>query len=301
MNKWIKRSGFTLLGLASLAAATLVIAAQLGERKAQRRIAVNLQSLPLRSDAASIERGRYLFMTRGCTECHGQDGAGRDVINDGKGMRVHAPNITPAPGTVVASYGADDWERTIRHGVAPDGRPLMIMPSEDYNRLTDVDLASMVAYLRHMPATAGGPAVIELPLPLMAMYGAGLLRDSAEKIDHRLPPSTPVPEAPTAGHGAYVVNACIGCHGERLAGGKIPGTPPDWPPAANLTPGEGSAMTRYADAQTFAAMMRSGKRPDGSEISKVMPFAALKAMHDTDLQAIYLHLKGLAPRAAGSH
>jgi mono/diheme cytochrome c family protein len=301
MNKWIKRGSLTLLGLVGVAAATLVIAAQLGERKAQRRVAVKLQSLPLRNDAASIERGRYLFMTRGCTECHGQDGAGRDVINDGKGMVVHAPNITPAAGSVVSSYGADDWERTIRHGVAPDGRPLMIMPSEDYNRLTDADLAAMVAWLRHMPATAGGPAVIQLPLPLMAMYGAGLLRDSAEKIDHRLPPSTPVPEAPTAAHGAYVVNACIGCHGERLSGGRIPGAPPDWPAAANLTTGEGSAMTQYADAQAFAAMMRSGKRPDGSEISKVMPFAALKEMHDTDLQAIYLHLKGLAPRDAGSH
>ena len=31
-----------------------------------------------------------------------------------------------------------------------------------------------------------------------------------------------------------------------------------------------------------------------------MPFTALNQMSDTDLQAIYLHLKSLAPRAAGS-
>ena len=301
MNKWIKRGGLAVVGLVALAAASLVVAAKVGDRKAQRRVEVALQSLPLRSDAAGIERGRYLFLSRGCTECHGVDGAGKDVVNDGKGMRIHAPNITPAAGSVVAAYRADDWERTIRHGVAPDGRPLLIMPSEDYNRFTDDDLSALVAYLRHMPAREGGPAVLELPLPVRALYGAGLIRDAAEKIDHRLPPAAPVPETVSAAHGAYVANACIGCHGETLSGGRIPGAPPDWPAAANLTPGEGSAMRPYADARAFAAMMRSGKRPDGSAVSAVMPFVALKELNDTDLEALYLHLRGLPPRAAGSH
>jgi mono/diheme cytochrome c family protein len=301
MNKWVKRAGLGAIGLVALAAVTLVGAARLGDRKAQRLVDVKLQSLPLRSDAASIERGRYLFLSRGCTECHGVDGGGKDVANDGKGFVIHAPNITPAPGSVVASYTADDWERTIRHGVAPDGRPLLIMPSEDYNRFTNDDLAAMVAYLRQMPAAAGGGTVIDLPLPLRAFYGLGLIRDAAEKIDHTLPPSTPVAEAVTAAHGAYVANTCIGCHGAGLGGGKIPGAPPEWPAAANLTPGEGSVMPLYPDAPAFVAMMRSGKRPDGSAVSPVMPFVALKEMNDTDLMALYLHLKAVPARAAGSH
>jgi mono/diheme cytochrome c family protein len=301
MNQWIKRGVGAAVGLVALAATALVGAAMLGDRKAQRRVDVALQALPPSSDAAAIERGRYLFLSRGCTECHGVDGAGKDVVNDGRGLRIRAPNITPAPGSVVAGYGADDWERTIRHGVAPDGRPLLVMPSEDYNRLTNDDLGALVAYLRRMPAREGGGAVLDLPLPMRALYGLGLIRDAAEKIDHRLAPSTPVPEAATAQHGAYVANACIGCHGAQLSGGRIPGAPPDWPAAANLTPGEGSAMPRYADAQAFAAMMRSGRRPDGSAVSPVMPFVALKELNDTDLKALYLHLKGLPPRAAGSH
>jgi mono/diheme cytochrome c family protein len=195
----------------------------------------------------------------------------------------------------------DDWDRSIRHGVAPGGRPLFIMPSEDYNRLTNDDFAALVAFLQQMPAANGGPAQISLPLPVRALYGAGLLKDAAEKIDHTLPPSTPVPEAVSTAHGAYVANACIGCHGATLSGGRIPGAPPDWPAAANLTPGEGSGMTRYADAKQFVAMMRSGKRPDGSAVSTVMPFDALSEMSDVDLEALYLHLQGLAPRAAGSH
>lgn len=300
MRTWIKRSLVVLLGLGGAAVAAVVIAAQVGERKAQRRVDVNVTPIALRDDAAGLERGRYLFRSRGCADCHGVDGGGRDVIDDGKGMLVHAPNITPAPGSPALAYRAEDWQRTIRHGIAPGGRPLMIMPSEDYNRLTDADLGALVAYLKQMPPAPGGGAVIQLPLPLKALYGVGLIRDAAEKIDHSLPPGQPVPEAVTPEHGAYVANACIGCHGRHLAGGRIPGAPPEWPAAANLTSGDGSAMDRYASDDAFVAMMRSGKRPDGSPVSTVMPFAALGAMNDTDLRALYVHLKGLPPRPLGS-
>jgi cytochrome c553 len=130
------------------------------------------------------------------------------------------------------------------------------------------------------------------------LYGFGAIKDAAAKIDHSLPPAQPVPVAADARHGAYVANMCIGCHGEHLSGGKIPGGPPDWPPAANLTPGENSAMTRYPDAQRFMAMLRSGKRPDGTPI-KVMPFESLGKLSDVDVQAVYAYLKTVPPRAAG--
>lgn len=59
--------------------------------------------------------------------------------------------------------------------------------------------------------------------------------------------------------------------------------------AARLSPGEGSVMPRYKDAGLFVAMMRSGKRADGSAVA-VMPFASLKTMSDTDLRALHLYL-----------
>lgn len=300
MKTWLVRAGWTLLALLILTALAIAALVANGHRKAARHVEVRLETVAMRSDAAAIERGGYLFRSRGCTDCHGRDGAGRTFIDDGRGLRLHAPNITPRS-AVVASYGMDDWDRTIRHGVAPGGRPLIIMPSEDYNRLTNDDFAALVAYLKQMPAADGGPAQISLPLPVRALYGAGLLKDAAEKIDHTLSPSTPVPEAVSTAHGAYVANACIGCHGAALSGGRIPGAPPDWPAAANLTAGEGSVMPRYADAKQFVAMMRSGRRPDGSAVSTVMPFGALSEMSDVDLEALYLHLRGLAPRALGSH
>ncbi len=52
-------------------------------------------------------------------------------------------------------------------------------------------------------------------------------------------------------------------------------------------------MARYDRASSFIAMMRSGKRPDGSAISGVMPFDSFGRMNDTDLSALYLYLASL--------
>jgi cytochrome c553 len=96
-----------------------------------------------------------------------------------------------------------------------------------------------------------------------------------------------------------VANSCIGCHGAHLSGGKIPGGPPTWPAASNLTPGKGSAMLRYPTPELFMAMLRSGHRPDGTAISPVMPFASLARLNDTDARALHAFLKTVPPRDAG--
>ncbi len=164
------------------------------------------------------------------------------------------------------------------------------MPSEDYNRLSDNDFGALVAYVRSLPAGGGQPAEIHLPWFIQGLYGAGVVKDAAEKIDHSLPPSPPIAAALNAQYGAYVANSCKGCHGATLRGGNIPGAPPDWPAAADLRPS--GAMKTYPQAEQFVAMMRSGKRPDGSEVSRVMPFGAFAKMNDTDLNALYLFLAG---------
>jgi len=298
MKRWLRIGAWSALGVLLVAGAAFAIVVQLGERKQHRHVELAIVPVPYASDAAAVERGRYLYRSRGCAVCHGAQGAGDDVVNDPGGMLLHAPNITPGAATV-ARYTEVDWVRTIRHGVKPSGEPVMAMPSEDFNRFTDADLAAIVAYVRQLAPAAGAGATIRLPAIVRALYGAGLIPDAAETIDHTLPPSTPVAEGVNEAHGAYVANACIGCHGASLSGGKVPGGPPDWPPAANLTPGEGGLLSRYADAQALAAMFRSGKRPDGGTVNPAMPFGMLKAMSDVDVQALYLHLKTLPPKATG--
>ena len=296
--RWLKRIAIALLVLVVLVAAALFAGEQLARQKMQRRVDIQVQPVAFRDDAAAIERGRYLYASRGCVDCHGAQGNGRMFVDDGKGMRIAGPNISPGPGSVVAPYQPVDWVRAIRHGVNPKGRALMIMPSEDYNRFTDEDFAALVAYIRHLPPATGGGPVLDLPLPVRAMYGFGLIHDAAGRIDHTLAPEKPVPDGVTIEHGAYVANMCLGCHGAKLAGGKIAGGPPDWPAAANLTPGEGSAMPRYPDAESFVKMFKTGNRPDGAAI-QVMPFGSLGAMNDTDVRALYLYLKSLQAQPHG--
>ncbi|MDM0044591.1 c-type cytochrome [Variovorax dokdonensis] len=298
-RNWLRRAGIAVAVLLILVAIALFAGAQMSEHRRQRLVELpSIQAVAYRTDAASVARGQYLFASRGCVDCHGEKGNGRMFVDDGKGLRIAGPHIAPGPGSVTAAYAPIDWVRAIRHGVNRDGRPLMVMPSEDYNRFTDDDLASLVAYIRQMPPAEGGPAVVDFPLPVRVAYGFGVMKDAAAKIDHSLPPQMPVPDSDMLARGAYVANMCQGCHGAKLQGGKIPGGPPDWPAAPRLTSGEGSVMPNYASAEDFGRMFKTGRRADGSAI-QVMPFGSLSQMNDKDVHDLYAYLRSLAGKVPG--
>ena len=298
MKRGVKWTLYGLIGVVVVGGVLAGALNQIAERKRMRVVRVDIKALALPQDGEALAQGRYLFESRGCAECHGVDGKGKVVIDDPNGLYVKAPNISQG-GAIVARYTTDDWVRVIRHGVKADGRPVLVMPSQDFSRLSDPDVGALIAYAKSLPAATGGGAEIRLPFLVKVLYGAGVVPDAAEIIDHTLPPEAAVAVGPTVEHGRYVANMCVGCHGQGLSGGKIPGAPPDWPPASNLTPGAGTALARYASAENLRAMFRTGRRPDGSAVSTVMPFESLRAMNDIDVEALYKYLKTLAPRPAG--
>lgn len=296
MNKLMKVIGGSLVVVAVGAGLAAGAAMFLSARKQSRIVDVKVAA----ADLASVDlyRGEYLFITRACSECHGKDGGGHVMVDDPKaGLLIRAPNITRG-GETASSYSDNDWLRLLRHGVKPSGKPAFIMPSEDYAQMADEDVAALVSYIRSLPAKPEFTAEFRLPLMLKALYAFGVIQDSAEKIDHTRPAPARVPEG-IHEQGAYVANTCAGCHGQGLAGGKIPGAPPAWPAAANLTGARDGAMVRYPSAETFREMMRTGKRADGTPIA-VMPFANFAAMNDAELDALFTFLKTLPPRASGS-
>lgn len=297
LSRWLRRGAGVLAVLLAVAGVGVGLAVRKADAKMHRTVPVSVQPLALRDDAQALARGQYLFNSRGCAECHGVNGAGRTFVNDG-GMHLAGSNISPGPGSVVSAYRDEDWVRILRHGVKPNGQPALIMPSEDYNQYTDQDLAALIGYVRHLAPVSGQGAVLEMPVPVRVLYALGVVTDAAERIDHSLPPPAPVQEGVTAAHGAYVANMCLGCHGPHLSGGLIPGAPPSWPAAANLTQGAGSVMPRYASADAFVQMLRSGRRPDGSAI-QVMPFETLKQLSDTDARAVHAYLQTVSARPAG--
>lgn len=292
MNRWIRRGLWAAGTLAAVAAATVGTGLFLADEKMNRVLAVDAIALPAATGDAVLARGRYLYASRGCADCHGANGAGRTFVDDGKGLKLAGPNITTGPGGVVARYRDEDWVRTLRHGLKPGGKPLMIMPSEEFSRWTANDLAAVVAHVKALPPASGTGAVLQLPAPVRVLYGLGFMHDAAGKIDHTLPPPQPVAEGISIEHGRYVANMCIGCHGPALAGGRIPGGPPDWPAAADLRPGAQRAMARYPDAEAMLRMFRSGRGPDGRAL-QVMPFETLREMNEVDAKALHLYLRNL--------
>jgi mono/diheme cytochrome c family protein len=63
---------------------------------------------------------------------------------------------------------------------------------------------------------------------------------------------------------------------------------------SNLTPDKETGLGDWTDEQIVTAI-RKGKRPDGSELSGVMPYAALSHLTDEDVSAVVAFLKSLPP------
>lgn len=290
MRKLLKWIG-TLLGILVLAAlGAWGLAWMKTETALAKTYAVNDPPLTISRDAETLAKGGHLFATRGCSECHGADGAGKLVFDGGPVIKLIAPNITP--GGVIRTLTSDQIAIAIRHGVKPDGHPMVFMPTEDFHDLSDADTGALVAYLQSLPASAKDPGHYQIrPLGnLMYAFGSFPLLP-AEKIDHSPRQRAAPPVAATAAYGQYVANGCIGCHGSNFAGQHVPGTPPSFPDSRNLTP---AALGLWTEAD-FRRALREGKRPDGSAIDPFMPWRSFSKMSDDEISALWAYLKTLPP------
>jgi len=103
------------------------------------------QARPAVAEGVTVEYGRYLSQTGGCTSCHGANLAGGGSI---EGVKV--PNLTPAGTT--KSWNEADFIKAIRTGTRPDGRVLSaVMPWPHMKDLTDDELRAMWMYMRSVP------------------------------------------------------------------------------------------------------------------------------------------------------
>jgi mono/diheme cytochrome c family protein len=62
----------------------------------------------------------------------------------------------------------------------------------------------------------------------------------------------------------------------------------------NLTPDKDTGLGKWTDGQIIAAI-RTGKTPEGRDLSPVMPYAAFSHLSDADAEAIAAFLKSLPP------
>ena len=297
MRKFLRVLGLAAAGLAAVLVVVATVVYVSSNNKLRKTYNVTARPVLIPTSAAAIARGKHVAETRGCNECHGKDYAGAKVIDDGAIGTLWGPNLTRGKGSVVAEFRDEDWVRAIRHGVAPDGRGLILMPSEEYSHFSDEDLGSVIAFLKTVPAVERERVPIAPGPVTRVLLTLGKMKLPAEVIDHpNIAPLAPV-KAATPEYGRYIAYACIGCHGPNLSGGKIDIGPPDWPQARNLTPDASGELARWTEADFFRAM-REGKRPDGSALSEVMP-RAFGGMEDVELRALFLFLRSLPPVPTG--
>lgn len=263
------------------------------------RVAINEAALAIPTDAESIARGQHLAITRGCADCHGADFGGKVVVDVLPVGHIAGPNLTRGGGGLPATFGAADWERAIRHGVAPDGRMLLIMPTRDFAALTDADTADLIAYMQQLPPVTRdlGPTTAG-PIPRLQMLLGQVPLAEARVIDQRAAHAAAMPPSGDAAYGAYLAHTCSGCHGEHFSGGRVPGLPPSFPAAANITP-DPAGLGRWTKVDFYTAM-REGKRPDGSAIDPFMPWATFKHLTDTELDALWAFLRMQPVRPSGT-
>lgn len=237
----------------------------------------------------AIARGQHLVESRvGCTGCHGADFGGGVIIDAPILGRWVAPNLTTGEGSVTRDYTVSDWDHAIRHGLRRGGRSSS-MPSLEFVNLSDRELSDIVAYIRSLPPVDRDLGRVKFgPIFtfIIALDSSALV---AFHVDHEQAHVVEPPEpAPTAEFGEHIVQVCRGCHGERLSGGKMKGDP-NMPIVANITPHE-TGLKDWTEAD-FIRAMREGKRKDGRELSRYMPWKAYLQMSDAELKAIWAYLQ----------
>lgn len=291
MGRVLRILGIILGGLVGVVLVAILIVFVVSNGKLAQAYPTPTETITVPTDADTLARGEYLVNMMGCGDCHGENLAGTRFLEDPAFGYLPAPNLTT--GGVGATYSDTDYANALRHGIRPDGTTLLIMPSEHYYYLNDADTAAMIAYIKTVPAVTDELGT-RSPGPILRMLLAtGAFPVQAEVVAQRVndaPRPAAVPQGATVEHGGYLANQCIGCHGLDLKGGVAQGDGGAEIPTPDIT--SGGQIANYTQEQ-FIAAFRTGMRPDGSQISPVMPWATVGRATDEDLTAMYLYLSTL--------
>jgi mono/diheme cytochrome c family protein len=272
-----------------------------GRSRLYKTYDVSVQPVFIPSDPGSLTEGKRIFQYRGCEACHGEQLQGLVYMDNPALGKVITPNLTTGKGGIGSLRSDLDLVRSIKHGVRPDGTPLLFMPSTEFYFLNDADLGKVIAYIRSKPPVdKENPASTLSATGFMAMnIVKSITFLPAELIPHdQAPPTVPEP-AVTAEYGEYLSLSCKVCHGLTLSGGEIPGFPTEWPATPNLTPGLGSRLPMWGESG-FIDILRDGEK-HGLHLSPLyMPWKSYRHMTDDELRAVYLYLMSQPPKEFGN-
>jgi len=190
MKKFFKWVGIILGSLLGLIIVLLTVLSLVGGARLNRTYDVQAENFAIPTDAESIAAGKH-WAKAICIGCHEPDLSGGPFFEAPFGY-FDAANLTSGQGGLGASYSDEDWIRSLRHGLRPDGTPVLLMPSHSFWYFSDEDLGELIAYIKSLPPVDQGirePSLNILGKALLAtgMFGEFIL--PAEVIAHDARPA----------------------------------------------------------------------------------------------------------------
>lgn len=277
----VKRASAGIVVVALAGVAGIATYVQESNRRAlDHRYPVASEPVQAASDAAAVARGKRLADVTGCTDCHGPDLRGRLFSDEGwLHGRYYASNLT----LKAQGYSDEDIARIVRRGVRPDGRGVIAMPAMGFVRVTDREIADILAFVRSLPA--GGqvqPDHYLGPLDQWELWRGGNVKPAISYVaaERAKEPADAGPEHAGARHLAGIV--CAECHGGDLKGNGWDTGAPDL------------GVVRSYGLAEFTRLLRTGIGADGKEHGLMTEIARGRLYHLTDEEIAALHAYLLA-------
>ena len=272
--------------------------------------AVNIQA---ESPKAPMSEGEYLARAGNCVACHTIEGGkpfagGLEMAVPGLGS-IYSTNITPDEKTGIGLYSFEEFDRSMRLGIAKDGHRLYpAMPYPSYAKITEQDMRALYNYFMHEVAPVDKPnldSTIRKPLRMrwpLAIWNTLFL--NGERYQSK-------PEQSDAwNRGAYLVQGlghCGACHTPRglfmqeasydERGSKfLSGAVLDHWSASSLNGDVNSGLGRWS-ADELAEYLATGKNRHGTAFGTMVEVInnSTQYLTEDDQKAMAVYLKSLPP------
>ena len=252
-----------------------------------------------------IAHGKMLVEAGNCASCHTADPAkpfaGGKRIETPFGA-IYSPNLTPDRDTGIGAWTDEDFRRSLRYGVAPDGSLYYpAFPYPYFTKLTRDDILAIRAYLATLTPFRNEERPPELRFPfnirgLMRVWNYFFFTPGIFEPDQS--------KSAAWNRGGYLVTGlahCGGCHTPKnmfgadqqdkaFSGGQVAG----WF-APRLDGAERSGLKSWSvdDIVEYLQSGRNAKSHADGPMAEVIA-GATSTMSDNDVRAIAVYLKDLA-------
>ncbi|MFT6945154.1 MAG: mono/diheme cytochrome c family protein [Yoonia sp.] len=256
--------------------------------------------------------GEYVMRLADCAACHtakdGKPFAGGYPIESPLGT-IYSSNITPDAEHGIGDWTLADFRAALYDGIDAEGQHLYpAMPSANYRKLSEADIASLYDYLMNdVEAVPNDPLETALAFPFNQRWGLRLWKWIAYEDAGFLARYGDV----VLDRGAYLVEGpghCSACHSPRtplfvqsgyapdesafLSGGIIDG----WAASALRGPASASAVW---DEEQMVAFLQSGRNAHSGVVGEMTLVVekSLQYMTDADVTAVARYLRHVATDA----